>query len=889
MAEVNLELERMARLLEVANEELIRNGKISKETQEAIVDAQMKAKYGIENFTKVTKTAGEALGSLAGVGIQSAKAIYEGKKGMSAFNSGLDELAKAATLAGTALTLLVPGGIVMKAVIGGLTMAATAAIAYTKAANEMADKLYKGYEGLQKSGAAAADGMTGLYRDAKKLGLGMNELDSFVGLVAENSQTLALFSGSVSDGRKKFANMGKALEGSREEFFRLGISQQEQNEGMMRYVKNMTLAGRAQNMTTKELAEGARAYIYEQDKLTKLTGISAQKQQSILDRARESEQFNAKIRSLELKGDKESLAAADRLRKGLIMASAAGDGVAEGFMASVNGNLRNQKAQELFTSSYGANLTAVSDILAGADPEKALMPMFKAIAEFERTQGNQLSMLEAGNGKFLKSSEQANAALIAEIGYDKYMEKIRLDQLAAQKGMGDKLTKEQAAQLLKQQRTQAKLEEGVFQGIANAQANMDSLADATDSLADSFVNLTKGLNWLLKKIGLGEKEDKVAEKKQEILTTEAELKKARIAEKTAKTPEEKAAAERGVKFYTEKLALLSKEKDTIAKEEENKAYEAEVLKRADDEVKLKQAAYEKAMETATATQKAGFGLEIDQKKAQKELWEAVGRQRQLRGGRGTFGSDKTRAAAVEELKKSGYKPPSQQSEQVNPAEAGRHEAVVGGPEGETPPTSAGTGASKIKLSQVTSKSGKSASVNQEYAPKFQALIDYLDSVGYEINSLGGYVDRDVRGKPGVKSIHAHGAAIDINPGTNPMGSQLVTDMPEEIGKVAGDLGLGWGGNWKRVKDAMHFSVAESEGGTIKLEKGGVVSGPNSGYPVIAHGDEAMIPLNNGAGNFVRVFEDMAMMMSQQARAMDELIRVAKNSNDIQTKILRMQS
>ena len=129
MADANIELENMARLLEQANDEIRRYGKVTKDTQESITDAQMKAKYGVENFTKATKTAGEALGALAGAGIESTKAMYEGKKGMGAFNSSLDELSKAAALAGTALTLLIPGGVVMKAVVGGLTMAATAAIA----------------------------------------------------------------------------------------------------------------------------------------------------------------------------------------------------------------------------------------------------------------------------------------------------------------------------------------------------------------------------------------------------------------------------------------------------------------------------------------------------------------------------------------------------------------------------------------------------------------------------------------------------------------------------------------------------------------------------------------------------------------------------------------
>jgi len=165
-----------------------------------------------------------------------------------------------------------------------------------------------------------------------------------------------------------------------------------------------------------------------------------------------------------------------------------------------------------------------------------------------------------------------------------------------------------------------------------------------------------------------------------------------------------------------------------------------------------------------------------------------------------------------------------------------------------------------KLTRITSKTGKSASVNEKFAPAFQSLIDYLDKSGYEINSLGGYVDRDVRGKPGVKSIHAHGAAIDINPSTNPLSSTLVTDMPADISSVAASLGLGWGGNWKSRKDAMHFSAAQSEGGSLlKARSGGIFDGPTSGYDVELHGREMVIP----APDISKVFGDKDNVEKQE--------------------------
>ena len=46
-------------------------------------------------------------------------------------------------------------------------------------------------------------------------------------------------------------------------------------------------------------------------------------------------------------------------------------------------------------------------------------------------------------------------------------------------------------------------------------------------------------------------------------------------------------------------------------------------------------------------------------------------------------------------------------------------------------------------------------------------------------------------------------------------------------------------------------------GAPKAEEGGMLSGPNSGYPAVLHGDEAVIQLNNNSGNFVQMFEKMS--------------------------------
>ena len=136
--------------------------------------------------------------------------------------------------------------------------------------------------------------------------------------------------------------------------------------------------------------------------------------------------------------------------------------------------------------------------------------------------------------------------------------------------------------------------------------------------------------------------------------------------------------------------------------------------------------------------------------------------------------------------------------------------IYGG--GEATP-SAGTSmfAGKKDMVQIMSRSGASAWVHKEQAGKFQSLIDYMDSTGYQIKTLGGYNPRDVRGKPGVPSVHSWGGALDINAAENPMGSSLETNMRADIVAKAKELGLGWGGDWKSRKDPMHFSADPKEG------------------------------------------------------------------------------
>lgn len=120
----------------------------------------------------------------------------------------------------------------------------------------------------------------------------------------------------------------------------------------------------------------------------------------------------------------------------------------------------------------------------------------------------------------------------------------------------------------------------------------------------------------------------------------------------------------------------------------------------------------------------------------------------------------------------------------------------------TPGNWRSTNAPGTKLTTVNMQ-GKRVTVYSGAARAFTELAKELEKRGYRIRSAGGYNYRNMTGSNKL-SMHAYGRAVDINPERNPYSKRLITDMPRDISAVAKRLGLVWGGDWRRIKDAMHF-------------------------------------------------------------------------------------
>jgi hypothetical protein len=449
----------------------------AEEEQDKLTKAQ---RQSAARFDESARAGSSALGHLTQGVMGAGRAMLDGKKGAAALNDSLGSLSAAATAAGTALALLIPGGPLIKGLIAGLTAITAGVTKYAQAANEMADKLYTGYAGMAKAGGAAADGMSGLFEDTKKLGLSMNELGDFVSIVTANSKDLALFGGSVFDGRKKLADMGKALEGNREGFIKMGLSMQDVTEGMVGYIKQQRVAGNVNNQTTAQLAEGARKYLMEQDALTKLTGMARQEQEAAREQIRSQERFAAKLEELRQQGRKDE---AKALEDTYLVLYSQNKEAAQGFADISTNNVQTEAAQKSMMATQGESMRVAQQISAGQiQAAEGAQRVARAHGETATRLGATMGQIGTYNQTMGDLAGDLRLRGMAEQDIQKTLAKIEEDrkkQGAEGGAAADKMLDQQGKLRKTQIDANEAMERFVKAGIGPAQDAMIGLAKAT--------------------------------------------------------------------------------------------------------------------------------------------------------------------------------------------------------------------------------------------------------------------------------------------------------------------------------------------------------------------------------------------------------------------------
>jgi len=118
--------------------------------------------------------------------------------------------------------------------------------------------------------------------------------------------------------------------------------------------------------------------------------------------------------------------------------------------------------------------------------------------------------------------------------------------------------------------------------------------------------------------------------------------------------------------------------------------------------------------------------------------------------------------------------------------------------------------------QKVDAGGITVYVNKRLAELVAYLLNETVRRGYAL--AGGvpddwsYANRDVRGRPGVKSNHAWGRALDLNATKNPMTNdgRVHTNIPDWMVELWREWGFSWGGGYSHSrKDPMHFEFLGS--------------------------------------------------------------------------------
>ena len=353
------------RLQQQVNEELrVYNEAQRKATAETEKAAEVEAKVA-----NLTATGLQIMEKLYNAQLKYTLAMAKGQKGASQFNDGIDAMTEATQIAAVALSLLVPGGALVKGVVAGLTFLGTQALKTAaemqKAANDQADATYKAFQAFSKAGATGADGLKGFFDDVNRMRLNVNQLDSMATVIGNSAKDMASMGGTVNKARGQFANLVQGMGDFETGMLNLGMSYDDQAEAAMGYMKLQNTLSQGQQRDYGKLSGGMKKYLEETEALARVTGLNRKEQEAAQEKMLSQQRFGAKIQELRDEGTAESNRAADLLIAGLKRAAAQGDMAAQAYADQTTGMLTSDAAIKGNMSTQGKQLEQINDILEG--------------------------------------------------------------------------------------------------------------------------------------------------------------------------------------------------------------------------------------------------------------------------------------------------------------------------------------------------------------------------------------------------------------------------------------------------------------------------------------------------------------------------------------------
>lgn len=467
MALDRMSVEEMQQLLEEAlklqAEDIAQFGYVTKDTAKRLKDAQA----GIRNYTATLKQSWQNLKSSTWDTVKSAA---ESAKGASQYNDllkkGADHIAN--KMSGKGKLGEVGGELVQMAA------------AYVAASAKQADDLFKSYQAASRAGVIGSGGITELYGTMQRFGYGIGELGELEGILKANSKSLAALRGTAAQGTQAFSALSQTIRDSE-----LGVKLQYMgntvdsiNSSIAGYLRLQTLTGEGQRQTQEELQMGAEEYLMAQEKLTKMTGMAADEQQSARESALSEQRFGAYLQDLKFKADdaeaRGDLETAAKFRKrredeqqfNIYLTNKFGKETAQGYRNIATG-FRNDKTAVKFQNTYGTAVQSIDRL----DDIPVIADKMRNDARRNTEGGKELYKAGLAQNTFVAFAEQQRARNLQDYAQT-------LEQAKNQLDVEDDATKNLTNLSIEQRKTRNNLQDMLQVGVRPVTAGFEMLAKA---------------------------------------------------------------------------------------------------------------------------------------------------------------------------------------------------------------------------------------------------------------------------------------------------------------------------------------------------------------------------------------------------------------------------
>lgn len=483
------------------NDEALRRAKEEQdkltEATLANADATDKAKAANLKMENATSMAVQQLQKLLDVQLKYTLAMAKGEKGSAKFNDSVDAAAEATTTmvnaVGTALAFLLPGGVLVKGLVAGFTFLTTNAIksaaALQKAANEQGDALDKAYKTMSKSGATASDGMTGLFKDVNRMRLNVYQLDAMASSMANNAKEMTAMGGTVYKARKEYADLTANMKGFEKGMLMLGMNYDDQADAVLGYMKIQSQLTLGQQKDYGKQSAAARKYIEETEVLTRITGLNRKEQENVRDRQLSQQRSGARIEELIAEGKE---GAVRLIQEQATVYAKMGPMAEQGYNDILSGHIQTEAAQKLMLATQGKVMQDQNDIIEGRikTEREAMQATQETAGVMGQMRKDMGGLYKAGQGEnvLLPFKEMGEAAKIKAQGLGEAVDDARreVDKLTGTIGKADaqldRRTKMEIEQNERSMKLQQELDNKFMDTAIGTGTFMEKLAKAFEPL-----------------------------------------------------------------------------------------------------------------------------------------------------------------------------------------------------------------------------------------------------------------------------------------------------------------------------------------------------------------------------------------------------------------------